>query len=65
MPAMVSVNQAPTGTLTRAEERNTPSRQATVSQGKNTRYGRMRHTKTAAKETIHVSKNVTNMTHTP
>jgi hypothetical protein len=35
-----------------------------VSHGKKTQYGRMRQTNIAARETIHVSKNVTNITQT-
>ena len=61
----VIVNHAPWGTLVSAEERYVPSRQATVSHGRKTRYGLIRQTNIAARETIQVSKNVTNMTHTP
>ena len=59
------VNQAPSGTLVSAEDRYAPSRAAIVSHGRSTKYGLMRHTKIATSVTMHVSKNVTNITHTP
>jgi hypothetical protein len=43
-PESVRVNQAPSGTLVRAEEIYRPSRQAIVSQGKKTIRGFSLHT---------------------
>jgi hypothetical protein len=60
----VSVNQAPSGTLVKADDKYTPSRQAMVSHGKKTNIGLIFHTIRAASDTMHVSKNVTNMTQT-
>ena len=42
-----------------------PSRHAIVNQGRKTMNGLRRHTNIAARATMHVSKKVTNMTHTP
>jgi hypothetical protein len=63
-PARVSVNQAPSGTLVRAEERYKQSTQAMRSQGRKTTQGLRRQTIRAARVTMQVSKKVTNMTQT-
>jgi hypothetical protein len=65
MAAIMSVTQAPSGTLVKTDEIYAPSKHAIVNQSGKTRYGLKRHTNIAASETMHVSKKVTNMTHTP
>src|SRR3569833_1626331 len=64
-PDTMSVNQAPSGTLFRAELRYSPSTQAKKSQGRTTAQGGRRHTSSATSVVMHVSKKDTNMTQTP
>lgn len=59
------VNHAPSGTLVSAEDKKVPSSDAKSSAGRRMKYGLIRHTRIATRVTMHVSKKVTNMTHTP
>ena len=59
------MNQAPVGTLVRADERYTPSKQANTRKKNITIRKLRRQIIIATKETRHVVMKVTNITHTP
>ena len=59
------MNQAPSGTLVRTDDRYAPSREAKTRKPARTRNGLTRQMMRATSETMHVVMKVTRMTQTP